>query len=98
MSHDDGDTAMEIGSCLPVIVKALDQSSLNALDRLSWALEAVLRDEYSLLESLVEYLHRKHPEAAWSSLADRILERLGRFKPFPDKSSDLSKLRAGSNQ
>ena len=49
-SDDDGETAMEIGECLPVIVKALDQSSLPALDKLSWALDTVLKDEYSLLE------------------------------------------------
>lgn len=80
MSHDDGDTAMEVASCLPVITKALERSSLTAVDKLFWALEAVLKDDYSLLEPLVEYLHRKHPEAAWSSLADRLLERLGRVR------------------
>ncbi len=90
MSHDDGETAMEIGSCLPVIVKALDQSSLKPVDKLSWALETVLQDEYSLFDDLSEYLHRKHPAAAWNTLADRLLERLRRFKLVPDREYEFS--------
>lgn len=91
MSDDEGETALEIGECLPVIVEALDQSSLDAVDKLSWALDAVLKDEYSLLEHLAEYLHQKHPGPAWSILADRLLERLHRFKPAPDRSSEFSR-------
>jgi uncharacterized Zn finger protein len=90
MSHDDGETAMEIGGCLPVIVKALDQSSLKAEDKLSWVLETVLQDEYSLFDDLAEYLHRKHPATAWNTLADRLLERLRRFKPAPDREYEFS--------
>ena len=91
MSHDDGETAMEISSCLPVIVKALDQSSPQSTDKLSWALDNVLRDEYSLFEPLAEYLHRKHPIEAWKILADRLLERLHRFKASSDRTSDFSR-------
>ena len=90
MSHDDGETAMEIGSCLPVIINALGQSSLKPVDKLSWALETVLQDEYSLFDDLAEYLHRKHPAAAWNTLADRLLERLRRFKLVPDREYEFS--------
>jgi len=90
MSHDDGETAMEIGSCLPVIINALGQSSMEPVDKLSWALETVLQDEYSLFEDLTEYLHRKHPAPAWNILADRLLERLRRFKPAPERSYEFS--------
>lgn len=91
MSDDEGETALEIGECLPMIVKALDQSSLDIVDKLSWALDAVLKDEYSMAEPLAEYLHRKHPADAWSALANRLLERLKRFKPATDRSSDFSR-------
>ena len=40
-SHDDGETATEIESCMPVIVKALEQSSMENTDRLAWAVDVV---------------------------------------------------------
>ncbi len=42
MSDDDGATAMEIASCMPVIITALEKSSLAAVDKLNWALDVVL--------------------------------------------------------
>lgn len=35
-SHDQGETAMEIADCMPVIVGALDRSSLDAAEKLLW--------------------------------------------------------------
>ncbi|MEA3471180.1 MAG: SWIM zinc finger family protein [Thermodesulfobacteriota bacterium] len=79
-SHDEGETAMEIAYCMPVIVEALDLSSLDAADRLIWALDAVLKDQYEVCEAFAEYLHRRHPETAWHALADRLLARLTKLK------------------
>ncbi len=44
MSDDNVETAMQIQSCMPVVVKALDHSSLDTVDKLSRALEVVLKD------------------------------------------------------
>ncbi len=79
-SHDEGETEMEIAACMPVIVDALDQSSLDVADRLVWALDAVLEDQFEVCEAFAEYLHRRHPETAWSTLADRLLARLTKLK------------------
>ena len=79
-SHDEGETGMEVADCIPVIVKALDQSSLDSADKLNWALDAVLKDQYEVCESFVEYLHRKHPKSAWHTLADRLVLRLKKMK------------------
>jgi uncharacterized Zn finger protein len=79
-SHDEGETAMEIAACMPVIVGALDRSSLDAADKLIWALDAVLEDQFEVCEAFAEYLHRRHPKTAWHTLADRLLARLKGLK------------------
>jgi uncharacterized Zn finger protein len=79
-SHDDGETGEEISSCMPVIAKALQQSSLPEVKKLVWATDAVLRDEYGLFEPLAEYLNGRHEKDAWSELADILLKRLKSFK------------------
>ncbi|MFZ5451703.1 MAG: SWIM zinc finger family protein [Thermodesulfobacteriota bacterium] len=79
-SHDEGETAMEIAGCLPVIVEALDQSSLDPADKLNWALDAVLEDQFDVCEAFAEYLDRQHPQTAWHTLADRLLAKLHGLK------------------
>lgn len=79
-SHDEGETAMEIAGCLPVIVEALDQSSLDAADKLSWALNAVLEDPFDVCDAFGEYLDRQHPQTAWHTFADRLLAQLHGLK------------------
>jgi len=79
-SNDEGETAMEIAECMPLIVEALDKSSLDSADRLNWALDAVLDDQFEVCEAFVEYFHRRHPKSAWDTLADRLLVRLKGFK------------------
>jgi uncharacterized Zn finger protein len=80
-SHDEGETEVEIAACMPVIVEALDKSSLDNADRLVWALDAVLEDQFEVCEAFAEYLHRRHPQEAWNALADRLLNRLKGLKP-----------------
>lgn len=75
-SHDDGETALEIESCFPIVVKAIEQSSLKTVDKLVWAVDAVLKDQFDVCEVFGEYLYRKHPKAAWNLLADRLLAKL----------------------
>ncbi len=79
-SHDEGETAMEIAGCMPVIVEALDRSSLDAADKLTWAVDALLEDQFEVCEAFGEYLHRRHPQTAWHTLADRLLARLHGLK------------------
>jgi uncharacterized Zn finger protein len=85
-SHDEGETATEVADCMPLIVKALDQSTLDGADRLNWALDAELEDQYGICEAFAEYLHRRHSKSAWHALADRLLDRLKRLKST--KSAD----------
>ena len=79
-SDDEGETAREIAECMPVIVEALDRSSLDPADKLTWALDALLEDQFEVCEAFGKYLHRQHPPKAWHTLADRLLARLPRLK------------------
>ncbi|MEA3470329.1 MAG: hypothetical protein U9R24_01270, partial [Thermodesulfobacteriota bacterium] len=92
-SHDEGETAMEIADCMPVIVEALDRSSLDAADRLVWALDAVLEDQFEVCEAFAEYLHRRHPKTDWHTLADRLLARLDGLKGTDDFSRNYERNR-----
>ena len=79
-SHDEGETMMEVAACMPVIVNALNRSSLDPVDKLDWALDAELKDQYEMCEAFAEYLHGKHPKSAWHTLADRLLVGLQEMK------------------
>ena len=79
-SDDEGETEREIADCMPVIVAALDRSSLTTADKLNWALDALLEDQFEVCEALGRYLHRRHPQTAWHTLADRLLIRLHGIK------------------
>jgi uncharacterized Zn finger protein len=81
MTDDQGETLMEIADCMPLIVEALDRSTLDPADQLIWALDAVIVDQYDLCEAFAQYLHRDHPALAWSNLADQLLSRLKSLKP-----------------
>ena len=85
-SHDEGETAMEIEECMPAIVKALEQSSMTKADKLAWAVDTVLKDDYGIFHTLGEYLDRPHTKADWNTLADRLLKRLWAMKHSRDKN------------
>ncbi len=75
-SHDEGETEMEVADCMPVVVQALDQSSLAPADKLAWAVDAVIEDQFSICDPMADYLNQQHPKAAWDALADQLLAQL----------------------
>jgi uncharacterized Zn finger protein len=85
-SHDEGETATELEECMPVIVKALDQSSIAQADKLAWAVEVVLKDDYDVFNAFDEYLGRRHAKADWNILADRLLKQLEKMERASGKN------------
>lgn len=79
-SHDEGETATEIEECMPIIVKALEQSSMAKADKLAWAVDVVLKDDYDVFNAFDEYLGRKYAKADWGILADQLLKQLNKMK------------------
>lgn len=76
-SNDDGETAMEISGCLPVVFNALAKSSRQTPDKILYAIEADLQDEYDVIGDAADaILNAKWTRADWSIVADRLAERL----------------------
>jgi uncharacterized Zn finger protein len=78
--HDHGETAIELEECIPVIVKALKKSSMKPADKLSFAVDAVINDQYSLFESLYEFINRKHSKKDWNTLAEWLIKQLDSYQ------------------
>jgi uncharacterized Zn finger protein len=85
-SHDDGETAMEIEECMSVIIKALTQSSMASADKLAWAVDVVLKDDYDVFNAFDEYLRRRHAKVDWNILADQLLRQLNQMKSSNSRS------------
>ncbi|MBI2853996.1 MAG: SWIM zinc finger family protein [Chloroflexi bacterium] len=73
---DEGESIQEIASCMDIVFKALSKSSLSPADRMLWAVEAKLEDEYEFCSGADAFWERQHAAADWSTLADRLLQRL----------------------
>jgi uncharacterized Zn finger protein len=84
MSHDEGETAEEISSCLEVVFRALSRSSLSPADQMLWAIDAELEDEYDLCCGSQYFWKEKHETSDWSAVADELLQRLNGLKPDPE--------------
>ncbi len=76
-SHDEGDTATAFASCLPVVFQAVMRSSLSGPERLLFAIDAELADDYDVISDVERGGPRRRakPEE-WSVVADTLAERL----------------------
>jgi uncharacterized Zn finger protein len=84
-SHDEGETATELNGCLPVVFQAVTRSSLSGPERLLFAIDAKLADDYSVVdEASASVLDADFPAEDWSSVADTLLRRL-KGMPAGDK-------------
>jgi len=90
-SDDEGETAMEIESCLPVIVQAVQKSSMDKVAQLMWAIDIVLKDEYGIFDVYHEFLDQRHAKKHWNMVADQLFEKLDNMKHINgDKKSSRS--------
>ena len=76
MSDDDGETAIEIGTCLDLLPQALQASSLSESERLLWALDLELADSFEICGAIDTYLREEHSASSWDTVADILLKRL----------------------
>jgi uncharacterized Zn finger protein len=86
-SNDEGETATAFAECLPPIFRAVNQSKLSSAQKLLFAIDADLRDEYSVIESdLLDTVFECNTSPYdWSATANVLAGRL------------KSEVRAGSN-
>jgi len=85
-SHDEGETATEIVECMPTIIRALEESLFDPVEKLDFAVNAIIEDEYSLFDRLYEFIESGHPSQTLNEIADNLVARL---ENFPDNSSQL---------
>ncbi len=82
MSDDEGETGIEISSCLDIVFQALLRSSLSPVEQMLWAINAELEDKYELCYGAESFWKKKQKASDWNIVADRLLERLNKFQPL----------------
>ena len=81
-SDDEGETAMELSDCLPVVFDALAKSKLSVPDKILYAIDACLKDDYDVIGTAAgKILDAKWSSADWSAVADRLAKRLEKASP-----------------
>ena len=76
-SHDEGESSMAFAACLPAVFEALMASSLSGPERILFAIDAELADEYDAVGEATEpVLEADWPPDAWSEVADTLAGRL----------------------
>jgi len=93
-SHDEGETASAVGECMPVLFEAVMKSTLSPPEKILFAIDACLEDDYDLTdESAGKVLDAPWQPADWSAVAEALKRRLdGTAKGAGDRtSSDYSR-------
>ena len=76
-SHDEGETAMAVAECLPVVFDAVVKSTLSGPQKILFAIDAYMEDDYDVIgDSAEAILDAKWEPADWSAVADELTRRL----------------------
>jgi uncharacterized Zn finger protein len=75
-SNDEGETAEAVGECVPVIFQAVAASTLTPANKLLFAIDAHLWDDYGIVNDATDViLKMPGAESAWSEVADVLTQR-----------------------
>jgi len=78
-SHDEGETAIAAAECFSVIFDAVAKSKLPGPQKILFAIDACLKDDYDMLDDSVGViLDAEWKPADWSEVADEISRRLAK--------------------
>lgn len=76
-SHDEGETATEVAGCMPVVFDAVMKSTLPPPQKILFAVDACLEDDYDVVdESAATLLDSPWQPADWSAVAETLKLRL----------------------
>jgi len=75
-SHDDGETGMAIADCMAIVFRAVLKSSLSDPEKILYAIDLSLADEYGLADNVERIVDRKWSKRTWSAVADAMAQRL----------------------
>jgi uncharacterized Zn finger protein len=77
VSHDEGETGMELAACLPVVFQAVARSNLRPAEQILFAIDTYLEDPYDIVgEAPNDVLNAGHLPVVWSEVADQLTARL----------------------
>jgi len=83
--HDEGEAAMAVADCLPIVFDAVKKSSLPGSEKMLFAVDACLDDPYDVVDDAVgTILDARWPKADWSALADALHRRLKKMSKNAD--------------
>ncbi len=89
MVNDEGETIDQIAACMDVVFTALALSPRPPHEKILYAVDAELRDEFDLCAGAERVLAEDFPEEEWSIVADRLLARLEETAP-PERDDSFS--------
>lgn len=88
-SHDEGDTACEVGECMEIAFQAVTASTLSAPEQLLWMIDISLDDQFSICEFAERFIRsRAYGKEAWHEVV-RVLQARLKNMPIP-RDGDFS--------
>ena len=78
---------MAVAECLPVVFDAVVKSTLSGPQKILFAIDACLKDDYDVIDDSAEaILDAKWKPADWSAVADELAKRLQKASKTADDS------------
>jgi len=85
-SHDEGETACEIGKCMETVFQAVTASALSRPEQMLWMIDIFLEDQFSITDSCEHFIRSKaYGKEDWAEVARSLQERL---KTMPASRAD----------
>ncbi len=86
-SDDEGETGMAVADCMSVVFEAVGESSLAAPQKLLFAIDACLRDDYDVLhDAAAKVLDASWRKEDWSAVVEELTRRLSRSSQLEGES------------
>lgn len=89
-ADDEGETSMALADSLEIVFQAVVKSSLAPNQKLLYAIDAFLLDDYDIVHHAGMVLHSDWSPADWSLVADELRQRLAVFPTNMTKDSTRS--------
>lgn len=74
--HDEGEAMEDVAECLDVVFAAMSQTSLSPAEQMLRVIDLQLYDQYDMTAGAQVFWEQPHEPAAWSAVADALLQRL----------------------
>ena len=81
----EGDIIDEVPACMEIVIQALPASSLSSSEKLIWAVDLELADEYEFCYDVLKNIwNNANKKSDWHALADELQKRLNAIRSDND--------------